>query len=409
MAIRASISYRSLSVDVSHRNLSVSASIPKASAVVYDRNIYASISSQSLNASIFSSELTAIANWRTLYLHDIHVNAERTVWFFDNTVAFSDAAQFSINKGTADSLSLASLAPAFTVGLTKSDNFSVIDSTIISFEKIASDSVSLGDSLAFGSGKPISDSLGFSESVHTLLTYIRSFTDTSLITDSANFAVNQATLDSVAFADNSTRDTGKESVDSFGVSEQLLTETGKFLPDPVVMVDVFSITRQPYSFTFNDVSGVVTVTGAPHHNVTLADTVPAFQIEKPLQDYFSLDDFAQVDKDVSGVKTNIVGFTETLGFGLDKSIPNQYISLTDEQLFALSKASSDSIMVSESLALSASKSANDSTTLTDASTLSSWIGKSDGISIADSIDYEHVITNALLNQSLLGNMILNAE
>ena len=71
----------------------------------------------------------------------------------------------------------------------------------------------------------------------------------------------------------------------------------------------------------------------------------AFNVGVSLQNYFALDDFAQVDKDVNGVKTNIVGFTETLGFGLDKSIPNQYVSLTDEPLFALSKSSSDSIIV----------------------------------------------------------------
>ena len=409
MAIRASINYRLIKASVSHRNLNLTASTKKASAVIYDKKVYASISSSTLNASIFTQSLTAIANFRNLSLHDVHVNAERTLWFFDNTFAFSDLAQLSINKGTTDSLSLASLAPAFTVGLTKSENLNVIDSTRISFTKTASDPFSFDDSLTFGSGKAISDSLGFSESVNTLLTYIRSFTDTSLIIDSANLTVNKPTLDSFAFTDNLTRDTGKGTVDSFGFSQELLTETGKFLPDPVVMVDVFNITRQPYSFTFNDVLGVVTVTGAPNHNFTLADTVPAIQVEKPLQDYFALDDFAQVDKDVSGVKTNVIGFNEILGFGLDKSIPNQYISLTEEQLFALSKASSDSIMVQDSLALSASKSANDSTTLTDASTLSSWIGKSDGISIADSIDYEHVITSALLNQSLLGNIILNAE
>lgn len=409
MAIRASISYRSLSVDVSHRNLSVSASIPKASAVVYDRNIYASISSQSLNASIFSSELTAIANWRTLYLHDIHVNAERTVWFFDNTVAFSDAAQFSINKGTADSLSLASLAPAFTVGLTKSDNFSVIDSTIISSGKIASDSVSLGDSLAFGSGKPISDSLGFSESVHTLLTYIRSFSHAVPMTDSLSLQSGKTATDSITLPDTVALAPNKGLADSSSISDAPTIATSKSLSHPIYLYGSLVATRQPYNFTFSDSGSAVTVTGAPTDSFGFTSGAPIFSIETTLQDFFALDDFAQVDKDVLGVKTNVIGFFETLGLGVDKTIPNQYITLTEAQLFALSKPLEDSIIVSESAAFHTSKSLSNNTSLTDVVTLSSWIGKSDGIDIADSIGYVHVVSSALLSQGLLGNMILNAE
>jgi|TARA_B110000093_G_scaffold162014_1_gene183748 hypothetical protein len=79
------------------------------------------------------------------------------------------------------------------------------------------------------------------------------------------------------------------------------------------------------------------------------------------------------------------------------------------ELFALSKPLSDTIMVSESLALHASKSVSDNTTFTDAITLSSWIGKSDGIDIVDSIGCEHLVYSAMHGQGLLGNMILNAE
>ena len=336
MAIRAFASYRSLSVDVSHRNLSVSASIPKASAVVYDRNIYASISSQSLNASIFSSELMAIANWRTLYLHDIHVNAERTVWFFDNTVAFSDAAQFSINKGTADSLSLASLAPAFTVGLTKSNNFSVIDSTTISSGKIASDSVSLGDSLAFGSGKPISDSLGFSESVHTLLTYIRSFSHAVPMTDSLSLQSGKTATHSITLPDTVALAPNKGLSDSASISDAPAITTSKPLSHPIYLYGSLVATRQPYNFTFSDSGSAVTVTGAPTDTVSVADSAPAFNAETTIQDYFTLDDFAQVNKDTTGVKVNVVGLT-------------------------------------------------------------------------DVISYDHVVSSALLNRALLGNMVLNAR
>jgi len=51
----------------------------------------------------------------------------------------------------------------------------------------------------------------------------------------------------------------------------------------------------------------------------------------------------------------------------------------------------------------------DTTTLNDAATLSPRIGKSDSTSIVDSLDVEHVVTGALLNQALIGNIILNAD
>jgi hypothetical protein len=299
--------------------------------------IRASINFKSILVNqVYFNKLVGSVHWKNIVLADIHVNAYGSVFFYTDSFSFLESQQFSVNKGIADDLTLGSPDPIFSVSSVRSDNLNIIDYNIASFGKNLTNTVSFNEVQTFVTGKGITDPLAFSESVHTLLTYIRSFTDTSLITDSANFAVNQATLDSVAFADNSTKDTGKESVDSFGVSDQLLTETGKFLPDPVVMVDAFSITRQPYSFTFNDVSGVVTVTGAPHHNVTLADTVPAIQIEKPLQDYFTLDDFAQVDKDTTGVKVNVVGLT-------------------------------------------------------------------------DAISYDHVVSSALLNKALLGNMVLNAR
>ena len=227
---------------------------------------------------------------------------------------------------------------------------------------------------------------------------------------------------------------------------------------------------------------VVSVTGEPEDSFTFADSIDAFAVSKHLQDYFTLDDFAQINKDVEGVKTNVFGFTEHLessvgkviqnelfgftdqasmsslkavtdsleltealgfhssrlstdettlsdvatisasavkadSFGMTdaavtdvgKAIENQLFSLTDEALFALSKPVADSIIVGDLLTSHASKSATDTTTLNDAATLSSWIGKSDSTTIVDSLDVEHVVTGALLNQAFIGNIILNAD
>ena len=95
------------------------------------------------------------------------------------------------------------------------------------------------------------------------------------------------------------------------------------------------MTRQPFNFVFTEASGVVAVTGEPADSSPITESITSFSVSAALQDYFSLDDFAQIDKDVEGVKSNVIGMT-------------------------------------------------------------------------DSIEFEHQITGALLNKSLVGRMVLNA-
>ena len=297
MAIRASVSFKSIVASASHRKLDLNASLLP-----------------SLGNQVYFTKLVGVANWQRLFLDDIHVNATRTVYFFNNSFNFLESQELSVGKGVTDSLTIGSLDPIFDVISSKTDTLNTIDYTIIGAGKVAVDLVSFNEAQTFNTIKSTSDSIAFNESVVTLLTFIRSFSDTSLLTDNLSLASTKNSLDSFSFSDELSTNFGKSSGDSFALSEQLLAETGKFLPDPVVMVDTFNITRQPYSFIFNDVGGVVSVTGAPNHNFTLSDTTPVFNIETALQDYFALDDFAQVNKDSLGVKVNVVGFSDQIDF-----------------------------------------------------------------------------------------------
>jgi hypothetical protein len=390
MAIFAQVRYKSIKASVIHRKLDLSASlIPE------------------LGNQIYFSKLVGVANWQNLYLHDVHVNAERTIYLLDDAYAFLDSAVFVVDKGLSDSFGFSSQA-AFTVG------------------KQLTDTTSLSDLARFDAGKAASDDFSF--------------------------------LDGVAFGVNAERQS------SFTTLDQL------------------TVTRQPYNFVFSQSGDVVTVTGEPDDSFTFADGINSFSVSKSLQDFFALDDFAQINKDVEGVKSNVFGLTESLeaSFGkvieselftvteqasfsvskpfadstsitealglhpsrlstdettlsdvttlsssavktdsapitdalesnVGKIIENQLFSLTDQALFALSKPVADSIMVQELLTSHASKSATDTTALNDAATLSPWIGKSDSTSIVDSLDVEHVVTGALLNQAMIGNIILNAD
>ena len=409
MAIRASINYRLIKASVSHRNLNLTASTKKASAVIYDKKVYASISSSTLNASIFTQSLTAIANFRNLSLHDVHVNAERTIFFFTSDFSFAETQQISATKNIVEPVGLLSSDPVFNAGKVISDALNLNDFTRTSLGKAVSDSVSFSEGQIFSSIKAVSDSIAFSESVSTLLTFIRGFASFTTMVESVSFDSGKNAVSQFNCADEITIHPSLGKADSVSFIDTHASEVGKLNLDPIPLVDGVVIARQPFNFVFTETLGVVTVTGEPTDSFGFTSDAPIFAIETTLQDFFALDDFAQVDKDVSGVKTNVIGFFETLGLGVDKTIPSQYITLTEAQLFALSKPLEDSIIVSESAAFHTSKSLSDNTSFTDVVTLSSWIGKSDGIGIVDSIDIVHVVSTAVLSQSLLGNMILNAE
>jgi hypothetical protein len=74
------------------------------------------------------------------------------------------------------------------------------------------------------------------------------------------------------------------------------------------------MTRQPFNFVFTETAGVVTVTGEPTDNTSMTDSITSFDVSAALQDYFTLDDFAQIDKDVEGVKSNVFGMTDAIEF-----------------------------------------------------------------------------------------------
>ena len=299
--------------------------------------IRASINFKSiLVTQVYFTKVVGSAHWKNLVLDDIHVNAYRSVFFYADSFSFLESQQFSVNKGIADGLTLGSPDPIFSVSSVKSDNLNIIDSTTASFGKNLANTVSFNEVQTFVTGKVISDTLGFSDSVHTLLTYIRSFSHAVPMTDSLSLQSGKTATDSITLPDTVALSQNKGLSDSASISDAPAITTSKPLSHPIYLYGSLVATRQPYNFTFSDSGSAVTVTGAPTDTVSVADSAPAFNAETTIQDYFTLDDFAQVNKDTTGVKVNVVGLT-------------------------------------------------------------------------DVISYDHVVSSALLNRALLGNMVLNAR
>jgi len=552
MAIHASVKYRSLKAGVTHQKLQLTASIRKAAVAVSQKNVVASILSRQISPSFSFAKLTAISSWQNLYLYDVHVNAERTIYVFNDSYAFLDAAVFVVDKSLSDSFGFLSEAPVFTVGKQLADTFSFSDVASSHPNKGLSDLTALADSQAFGVNAERQSVFGFGDAASSHPN--KGLFDLATFSDSQNFDVNRAEQSSIAvsedlsfhsdkgasdlfefsdeqvfgvsaerqsifeFSDTTSAhpnkglfdlstliesqsfDVNRTAESSIAVSEAIFSHPNKGVDDlfefsdeqvfgvtarrqsAFAPLDQLTVTRQPYNFVFSQSGDVVTVTGEPDDAFGFADGISSFSVSKSLQDFFALDDFAQINKDVEGVKSNVFGLIEylessfgkvidtdllglidqaslaplkrladstpitdvlglhasrlstdetalddaaTLSFGLvktdsaiileslesnvGKSIQNQLFSLTDQPLFALSKSVAEPIILGELLTSHASKSVSNTTTLQDAATLSPRIGKSDSTSIVDSLDVEHVITGALLNQALIGNIILNAD
>lgn len=297
MAIRATVSFRSVHATATHRNLSIDASLVPA-----------------LGNQVSFQKLVAVANWKNLYLHDVHVNAERTIYLFDDQFAFNDAAVFAVTKSVSDQVGFLSADPVFVVGKVLSDDFSFSDFARTHAGKVEQDSVSLLDVNTFSVGKLASDNFSFTENVHTLLTFIRQFNSPVSVVDAHTVSFGKATSDNFNFADETTTHPNKGIFDTQSFSESQTFNVGKGILEPAFILDNLTITRQPNNFVFNELSGVVTVTGEPSDSLTVSEDISSFVVSKTLQDFFTLDDFAQIDKNVEGVKTNVIGLTETLEF-----------------------------------------------------------------------------------------------
>jgi hypothetical protein len=480
MAIHASVKYRSLKAGVTHQRLQLTASIRKAAVAVSQKNVVASILSRQISPSFSFARLTAISSWQNLYLHDVHVNAERTIYVFNDSYAFLDAAVFVVDKSLSDSFGFLSEAPVFTVGKQLADTFSFSDVASSHPNKGLSDLTAFADSQAFGVNAGRQSVFGFGDAASSHPN--KGLIDLATFSDAQNFDVNRAEQSSIAVSEDLSFHSDKGASDLFEFSDEQVFGVTARRQSAFAPLDQLTVTRQPYNFVFSQSGDVVTVTGEPDDAFEFADSISSFSVSKSLQDFFALDDFAQINKDVEGVKSNVFGLIEylessfgkvidtdllglidqaslaplkrladstpitdvlglhasrlstdetalddaaSLSFGLvkddsaiildslesnvGKSIQNQLFSLTDQSLFALSKSVAEPIILEELLTSHASKSVSNTTTLQDAATLSPRIGKSDSTTIVDSLDVEHVVTGALLNQALIGNIILNAD
>jgi hypothetical protein len=100
------------------------------------------------------------------------------------------------------------------------DIFSVADAASLSTSKTAdADAFALADDTTFGTIKGLSDTTSLSDSVLTVLIFIRDFADTTSPTDAKTLLISPAYSDAVVPSDTATRSFSKTLTDSFALND----------------------------------------------------------------------------------------------------------------------------------------------------------------------------------------------
>jgi len=158
---------------------------------------------------------------------------------------------------------------------------------------------------------PINDQFGFFDAPTFLFSKVVA-DQFSMHSNPPVFDFIKTSSDQTTLTDALTTDVVKSATDATLLSDAVTFSSIKVSQSDFALADQPVMTRQPYNFIFTEVSGVVTVTGEPTDSFGFSDSITGFTINTVLQDYYTLDDFSQVDKDVIGVKTNIVGLTDVI-------------------------------------------------------------------------------------------------
>jgi hypothetical protein len=100
------------------------------------------------------------------------------------------------------------------------DVFNVTDTTSLSTSKIAdADTFTTVDNIALNADKSLTDTTSLSDSVLTVLIFIRDFTDTASLADASTLLISPAYSDTFALSDTTATSIDKNLTDSFALND----------------------------------------------------------------------------------------------------------------------------------------------------------------------------------------------
>lgn len=388
MAVFAEVSFRQLSVSASYRQIHATAGLPAAAVVIDTQSPSPEVSFQNLFSSVSFRLLTPQLNWQKLFVDDVVLNTERTIFFFSDSFGFSDSASLEPNLGSFEQFTFTDLHE-FSISAGRTDSFPLIDSPSISLSSANSDAFIFSDAETLAFSKSLSDTAAISESLATLITFQRLFNETIPLLDQPSLSKDKVIDDLLGVIDTPAVGSFKPVSDLFTAQDSESKTVGKEFVEFVVADDA-NLSMSVAGFTYQVGTGGVLDIVTSFSDSFAPQEAASITLQKPLFDAFALDDFSQVDKDFFGGKSNIY-------------------TMSDSLLFGFSMTQDESIIFTDAAAKSLATTASDSFAISDQASRTTGTVLTDNVSMGESLALAEFSASAVLNKGLVGFMLLNAD
>ena len=261
-----------------------------------------------------------------------------------------------------------------------------------------------------------SDGVGFTEVA--AVTQSKALTDSTVVDDTNAILVSKHKTDSFGMSDNSYVSSGVNPSDSISFGDSYERVLSKVLSDAFALDDAALINKNylgnkgnliglselvslvtTYKRTISDSVGVsdnnVVASGVnPSDSISFSDSHDR-TLSKALSDAFALDDSALINKDFTGSKGNVFGFSDVLSktVGFNRAFTDAF-SFSDDSVRSLNKGINDSSVLNDLLSFSQTKKISEILTFNDDYGVQLEKTLSDSFTLDDS---------ALVNKDYFGN------
>ena len=285
-----------------------------------------------------------------------------------NIFAFTDIIGLTHNKNLTDSYTVSDV---FAIAMAYSRSFT--DSTVLSdsdyytFTKNTSDSLALPDAQLKGLTKPETDSFTFGDATgkHPSL----SKTDPFSFTDSSYFSANKGASDSVSFADSHYRTLTKIIADVFALDDSALINknyTGNkgnicTISDLIAVALIYSRSFTD-SFAFNDTTSTGVAKVLNTDALAFSDTTIT-RLAKVINDAVTMTDSNLIEQNKG--TTDVLGFVELMASNVSKAFTLDQTVLSDSSSSLVDKGIVDSVSFNDSTVSEIAKVVTDAFALDD--------------------------------------------
>jgi hypothetical protein len=319
--------------------------------------IRATISIELLQASVSAARTTTSVTYELSHATGIWTDPDSNNRMPKDEFPLSDVRFSLVEKNLSDNVPLVDVS-AYDFSALKEDSFTFADTFTVAYHHSFTDAFTLDDlsqidkdfygnkgNVAFmldiiglTYNKVFTDSYTVGDVVSVVNTFKREFTDTFKIYDENPNALNVNLLNSQAMNAQDTsflNDSGLGKGDALGFSEITAFVHSKGLTDSAIVVDSSSVSlNKPKTDSFGMSDNNVVASGVnPSDSISFSDSHDR-TLSKALSDAFALDDSALINKDFTGNKGNVFGFSDVFGVQLEKTLSDTF-KIYDENPNAL--------------------------------------------------------------------------